>query len=208
MKLPLRKYQEEEEEEEEKEEAVESRLTSSVAMQLMKQRTIMLAGEINKALADRITSQLLVLDGEASDKPIRIFINSPGGDADAGFAMFDMIKFIKSPVATISAGLCASAAVLVLMGAPRERRFALPNSRILIHQPSTAIHGFVSDIQIEASEIVKCRDRINKIIADETGQTIEKVQEDTRRNYWMSAEESKAYGLVTKVARSRDDVQV
>ena len=208
MKLPLRKYQEEEEEEEEKEEAVESRLTSSVAMQLMKQRTIMLAGEINKALADRITSQLLVLDGEASDKPIRIFINSPGGDADAGFAMFDMIKFIKSPVATISAGLCASAAVLVLMGAPPKRRFALPNSRILIHQPSTAIHGFVSDIQIEASEIVKCRDRINRIIADETGQTIEKVQEDTRRNYWMSAEESKAYGLVTKVVRSRDDVQL
>jgi ATP-dependent Clp protease protease subunit len=208
MEWTLPKFQEEEEEEEEKEELEkESKLTAGVAMQLMKLRTIMLAGEINKALADRITSQLLVLDGQASDEPIRIFINSPGGDADAGFAMYDMIKFIKSPVVTISAGLCASAAVLVLMGAPKERRFALPNSRILIHQPSTAIHGFVADIQIEASEIVKCRDRINKIIADETGQTIDKVMEDTRRNYWMSAEESKAYGLVCNVVQSRDEVQ-
>ena len=202
------KFQEEEEEEEKEEEEKQSKMAAGIGMRLMKQRTVMLAGEINKALADRITSQLLVLDGEASDKPIKIFINSPGGDADAGFAMYDMIRFIKSPVTTISAGLCASAAVLVLMGAPKERRFAMPNSRILIHQPSTAIHGFVADIQIEASEIVKCRDRITKIIADETGQRIEKVQDDTRRNYWMSAEESKAYGLVSKVVQSRDELEI
>jgi ATP-dependent Clp protease protease subunit len=166
----------------------------------------MLAGEIDKRLADRVTSQLLVLDGEDSTTPIKLFINSPGGDADAGFALYDMIRFIKSPVVTISAGLCASAAVLVLVASEKKRRLALPNSRLLIHQPSTAIHGFVADIQIEATEIVKCRDRINVLIAEATGQKVEKVQEDTKRNFWMSAEEAKAYGLVSRVIASRDEL--
>jgi len=194
-------------EEEEPKKSDNSKLTTEIATRLMDQRMIMLAGEINKRLADRVASQLLVLDGEQGHKPIRLFINSPGGDADAGFAMYDMIKFVKSPVITITAGLCASAAVLVLLAAEKERRYALPNSRFLIHQPSTAIHGFVSDIQIEASEIIKCRDRINGIIADTTGQKIEKVQADTRRNFWMSAEEASAYGLVSKVVESRDAIK-
>jgi ATP-dependent Clp protease protease subunit len=196
-----------EDEEEEPRKSDSAKLTAEIATRLMDLRMIMLAGEINKRLADRVASQLLVLDGDQGHKPIRLFINSPGGDADAGFAMYDMIKFVKSPVITITAGLCASAAVLVLLAAEKERRYALPNSRFLIHQPSTAIHGFVSDIQIEASEIIKCRDRINKIISDTTGQKSEKVEADTKRNFWMSAEEASAYGLVSKVVESRDAIK-
>jgi ATP-dependent Clp protease protease subunit len=198
-----REYQEEEPE---RERRAESRFAAAIGSRLMKQRIVMLAGEVDKQLADRVTSQLLLLDSEDSAKPIRIFINSPGGDADAGFAMYDMIRFVQSPVVTIAAGLCASAAVLVLVAAQKERRLALPNSRFLIHQPSTAIHGYVADIQIEANEIVKCRDRINGIIAEATGQKLEKVQEDTRRNFWMSAEEAQAYGLISKVMSSRNEL--
>lgn len=202
--LPLTNRIEEEEEDQEKEPGM--KINPKVLEKLIDQRTIMLAGPIDRTLADRIMSQLLVLDGGDNHDPIKLFINSPGGDADAGFAMFDMIRFVQSPVIAISAGLCASAAVLVLMAAEKKNRVSLPNSRFLIHQPSTAIHGFVADIQIEANEIVKCRDRINKIISEATGQSVEKVAEDTRRNFWMSAEESKKYGLISKVVSSKDDI--
>jgi len=191
---------------EEPDEAAGRRLEASLVLRLLKQRTIIMAGEVSKRLADRINSQLLVLDGEDPSAPIQLYIDSPGGDADAGFAMYDVIRFINAPVKTISAGLCASAAVLVLLGAEKERRFALPNSRVLIHQPSTVVRGDVSDIQIEASEILKCRNKINQIIAQATGQEVKKVEEDTKRNYWMSAEEALAYGLVGKVIGSRSEL--
>ena len=184
----------------------ERRTDNQVLMRLLKQRTVMLTDEISRESAQRVMSQLLLLDEESADEPIKLFINSPGGDADAGFAVFDMIRFVHAPVKTVCAGLAASAAVIVLLSSPKERRFSLPNARVLIHQPSTGVRGDASDIQIEASEILKCREKINTLIADETGQKVEKVSRDTRRNYWMSAPEALEYGLVGKVISSSKEL--
>lgn len=166
---------------------------------LLKTRTILVSDGIDKKLAEKIMSQLLLLEQDDPEKDIKMFINSPGGDADAGFAIFDMIRFIKPKVKTICAGVTASAAVIILLAASKEDRFSLPNARVLIHQPSTGIQGTAADIQIEASEIIKCREKINKLIADETGQTVEKVGNDTKRNLWMPALECLEYGLISKV---------
>ena len=175
-------------------------------MRLLKQRTVILAGEISRVSAQRVISQLLLLSEDAPGEPVKLFINSPGGDADAGFAIFDVMRFVESPVHVIGTGLAASAAVIVLLSSPKEQRFSLRNARFLIHQPSTGVSGAASDIQIEASEILKCRDKINKLIAEETGKTPEEVGEDTRRNYWMSAEEALKYGLIGKVIASAKEI--
>lgn len=177
----------------------ESRADEGMALRLMKMRTVLLSGEINKESARRVISRLLALAEEDPSAPIKLFIDSPGGDADAGYAIFDIIRFIKAPVQAICAGLTASAAVIVLLGSPRERRLSLPNARILIHQPSTGIHGSASDIQIEASEILKIREKINRLIAEETKQPVEKVAKDMHRNFWMSAKEAQEYGLVSRI---------
>ena len=184
----------------------EKRGEEGMASRLLKLRTILLAGEINKESAQRVISQLLLLSHEDASKPIRLFIDSPGGDADAGYAIFDVIRFIETPVYTICAGLAASAAVIVLLASPRERRLSLPNARLLIHQPSTGIHGSASDIQIEASEILKIREKINKLIAEETKQPVEKVAKDMHRNFWMSAKEAQEYGLVGRVVVSAKEL--
>jgi ATP-dependent Clp protease protease subunit len=175
-------------------------------VKLLKTRTIVLADDIDKKQAQKIITQLLLLEAEDPNAEIKILIDSPGGDADAGFAMYDMIRFVKPRVRTICAGLTASAAVIVLLAAKKEDRLSLPNARVLIHQPSTGVSGSAADIQIEASEILKFRDKINKLIAAETGQPLEKVEQDTRRNYWMSAEESLKYGLICKIVKSRDEM--
>ena len=180
-------------------EADGARPENMIAMRLLKQRTVMLAGEINRESAQQVITKLLLLGEEVPEEPIKFFINSPGGDADAGFAIFDVVRYIPSPVQMITAGLAASAAVIVLLASPKERRFSLPNARFLIHQPSTGVRGDASDIQIEASEILKCREKINKLIAEETGKTVEGVHSDTLRNFWMSAEEAFKYGLVGEV---------
>ncbi len=204
-------HSQEEEEEEEEEEGEEERMDIQrfdiLSQKLMKSRTIVIADEITKRLAQRVIAQLLILEQESHKEDIKIFINSPGGDADAGFAIYDMMKFIKPKVKTICAGVTASAAVIILIGAQKENRFSLPNSRILIHQPSTGVHGTASDIQIEASEILKCREKINKLIAEETSQKFEKVENDTKRNYWMSAEEGVKYGLLSKIIRTQEDIK-
>lgn len=173
-----------------------------IGARLLKQRTVILAGEIHRDSAQKVITQLLVLSAEDPKTPIKLFINSPGGDADAGFAIYDIIRFIEAPVTAICAGLTASAAVIVLLACPKERRFSLPNSRLLIHQPSTGIRGDASDIQIEASEILKLRAKGDRLIADETGQPIEKVKRDTHRNFWMNAQEAQEYGLVGRVLSS------
>jgi ATP-dependent Clp protease protease subunit len=173
-----------------------------IGARLLKQRTVILAGEIHRDSAQKVIAQLLLLSAEDPKAPIKLFINSPGGDADAGFAIYDIIRFIESPVKAICAGLTASAAVIVLLACPKDRRFSLPNSRLLIHQPSTGIRGDASDIQIEASEILKLRAKGDRLIADETGQPIEKVKRDTHRNFWMNAPEAQEYGLVGKVISS------
>ena len=174
-------------------------------MRLLKTRTILLSGEVNKALGERVIRQLLLLE-EAGDDPIRVFIDSPGGDADAGFAIFDMLRFVKPEVYTIGMGLVASAGALILLASPRERRIGLPNSHYLIHQPLSGIRGVATEIEIHARELEKLRQKINKLIADETGQVLEKVEKDTDRDFWMSAEEAKEYGLLSSVIISRSDL--
>jgi ATP-dependent Clp protease protease subunit len=172
----------------------------------MKSRIIMITDVITKRLAQRTIGQLLILEQEDPEKEIKVFINSPGGDADAGFAIYDMMKFIKPKIKNVCAGVAASAAVIILLGTGKENRVSLPNSRILIHQPSTGVHGTASDIQIEASEILKCREKINRMISDETNREFEKVENDTKRNYWMSAEEAVEYGLISKIINTQSDL--
>ena len=185
----------------------EKRSGGDLIAKLLKARTIMVTDEVTKKMAQQIITQLILLEGENNDD-IKMFINSPGGDADAGFAIYDMMRFVKPKIKAICAGVAASAAVIILLGTAKENRFSLPNARILIHQPSTGIHGTASDIQIEASEILKCREKINRLISAETGQTMEKVESDTKRNFWMSAEEALKYGLISKIVKTGDDLTV
>jgi ATP-dependent Clp protease protease subunit len=172
---------------------------------MLKTRTILLSGEIDKDLSERTIRQLLLLE-DMGDDPIRIFIDSPGGDADAGYAIFDMIRFVKPEVWTIGMGLVASAAALVQLAAPRERRVGLPNSHYLIHQPLSGIRGVATDIEIHARELDKLRGRINRLIADETGQDFAQVEKDTDRDFWMNAEESVKYGLISRVVSRREEL--
>ena len=193
-----------EEEEEEKEDA--SAKESVVLLDLLKNtRTIIISEAILPKLTHRVIAQLLWLDSKG-DAPIHIYLNTPGGSADDGFALFDMIRFVKSPVYTICVGLSASAGVLTLLGAPKERRMALPNARIMMHQPSGGGRGRASDIEITADEILKLRQRANEIIAAETGKPVDQVDKDTDRDYWMTAEEAKMYGLISRVIKSLRDI--
>jgi ATP-dependent Clp protease, protease subunit len=173
----------------------------------LKTRTIILSGEIDKPLAERTIRQLLMLE-DMGDDPIKIFIDSPGGDADAGYAIFDMVRFVKPQVYMIGMGLVASAAAIILLAAPNARRIALPNSHFLIHQPLSGMRGVATEIEIHAREIEKMRSRINKLIADETGQSIERVSKDTDRDYWMAADEAKEYGLISRVIVSRTELNI
>jgi len=176
-----------------------------LAGKMLKTRTILLSGEINKELAEHTIKQLLLME-DASDKPVRIFIDSPGGDADAGYAIFDMIRFIRPHVWTIGMGLVASAAAIIQLAAPKERRVGLPNSHYLIHQPLSGIRGVATDIEIHAKELEKLREKINRLIAAETGHPFEQVEKDTDRDYWMNAAEAMGYGLISRVITRRDEI--
>jgi ATP-dependent Clp protease protease subunit len=170
---------------------------------MLKTRTILISGEIRKELAERTIKQLLLLE-DMGDGPIRIFIDSPGGDADAGYAIFDMIRFVRPPVWTIGMGLVASAAAIIQLASPRERRAGLPNSHYLIHQPLSGIRGVATDIEIHARELEKLRDKINRLIAEETGVDFAQVEKDTDRDFWMNAEEAVQYGLISRIVVSRN----
>lgn len=178
---------------------------SNLIEKILKTRNILLSGEINKSLSERIIRQLILLEDQG-EEPIKVFIDSPGGDADAGFAIFDMMRFIKPDVIIIGMGLVASAAAIILLAAPKERRIALPNSHYLIHQPLSGMRGVATEIEIHAKELDKLRRKINKLIAEETGQKIEKVEKDTDRDYWMNAEEAIEYGLISKIISNRDEL--
>ena len=179
---------------------------STVLQNLFKSRTITIFGEINQKVAESTVAQLLALAVE-NDDPIRIFINSPGGHVESGDSIHDMIRFVKPQVKVIGTGWVASAGAHIYLGAKKENRLCMPNTRFLIHQPLGGAGGRATDIAIEAKEIIKMRRRINEVIARETGQPLERVEKDTDRNYWMSAEEAKDYGLVSRIIENSDGVE-
>lgn len=168
---------------------------------LLKNRTLTIFGEITQSVAQRSAERLLALSFESED-PITLFIGSPGGHVESGDTVFDMIRYIKPTVRTVGTGWVGSIATHIYLAADRDNRFALPNTRFLIHQPAGGFGGDASDIEIHAREIVKTRERINQIIAEQTGQPLDRVQQDTDRDYWMSAEESVEYGLVGRIIQS------
>ena len=172
---------------------------------LISNRTITLFGEINQEVARKTAEKLLALSFE-SDEPITMYIGSPGGHVESGDTIFDMIRYIKPQVRTVGTGWVGSIATHIYLAPDKENRFALPNTRFLIHQPHGGFGGDASDIEIHAREIVKTRERITGVIAAQTGQSLDKVAEDTQRDYWMSAEESVDYGLVGKIISNIDDL--
>ena len=193
------------EEQGEQEENEEKKGFTPLHQKLLETRTILLFGEIDMEMARQISGQLLVLSAE-SDEPIKLIINSPGGHVESGDTIFDMIRFVQAPVKVIGTGWVASAAALIYAAAKKENRYSLPNTRFLLHQPMGGARGQAADIAIEAEEILKMRRRLNETFARQTGQPVEKVEEDTDRNFWMSAQEAQEYGLVTQIVESIDDV--
>lgn len=181
------------------------RREESIGLRMLQTRTILVSGGIDDKIAARTIAQLLILDAENHD-PIRVMITSQGGHVDSGFAIHDMLRFVESPVVAIGAGWVASIAVPILFGAPKENRYSLPHTRFLLHQPSGGAGGQASDIRIEAEEILKVRERLNTLIADETGQSVERVEKDSDRNFWMDAEQALEYGLVGRVITSATEI--
>ena len=173
----------------------------------LKTRQIILTGEINKELADSIVRQLLILDSEDEKTPIYMYIDSPGGDVDAGFAIFDMIRFINAPVYLIGMGLIASAATLVLLAVDKEFRVGLPNSRYLIHQPLGGMRGVATDIEIYAKDMEKIRAKLNSLIAEQTGTSLEQVTKDTERDFWLDSDEAVKYGLISKIIAKKSELK-
>ncbi len=173
---------------------------------LLKERIVMIGGEINEAVATTTIAQFLFLESEAPDKDIHLYINSMGGMVSAGLAIYDTIQYIKPDVSTICMGMAASMAAILLTAGTKGKRYVLPHSRLLIHQPMGGISGQATDIAIHAEEIVKRREELNNILAYHTGQPLEKLKKDTDRNFWMSPEEAKKYGLVDKVISKRIDI--
>ncbi|CAB3679658.1 MULTISPECIES: ATP-dependent Clp endopeptidase proteolytic subunit ClpP [Achromobacter] len=172
---------------------------------LLRERLIFLVGPVNDATANLVVAQLLFLESENPDKDISLYINSPGGSVYAGMAIFDTMQFIKPDVSTLCTGLAASMGAFLLAAGKKGKRFTLPNSRIMIHQPSGGAQGQASDIQIQAREILDLRERLNRILAENTGQSMERIGLDTERDNFMSAEDAVSYGLVDKVMSSRSE---
>ena len=170
---------------------------------LLKERVIFLVGEVNDQTANLVVAQLLFLESENPDKDISFYINSPGGSVSAGLAIYDTMQFIKPEGSTLCMGMAASMGSFLLMAGAKGKRFALPNSKIMIHQPSGGTSGQATDIEIHAREIIKTREQLNKIYADRTGQTVEKIASDMERDRYMSADEAQAYGLVDQVIHKR-----
>ena len=173
---------------------------------LLENRIIMVAKPVDREMAASIVAQLLLLDAKDSTKPIMVYVNSPGGDADSGFGIYDAMRMVKAPVTTVCFGLAASAAVIIFVGARKGRRFTLANSRFLIHQPSTFSQGSASDLEITANEIIKTRDLYNQILAQETGKSDKTILKDVSRDFWLSAAEAVDYGLATKVIQSVEEL--
>jgi ATP-dependent Clp protease protease subunit len=174
---------------------------------LLKDRIVILGTPINDDVANTIIAQLLFLESEDPDKDINLYVNSPGGVVTSGLAIYDTIQFMKAPVSTICVGQAASMGAVLLAAGAKGKRYALPNSRIMIHQPSGGAQGQATDIEIQAREILKMRENLNKILAHHTGKSLEKVSEDVERDYFLSAQEAKDYGLVDEILTKRPDTK-
>jgi ATP-dependent Clp protease protease subunit len=170
---------------------------------LLRERIIFLVGPVNDATANLVVAQMLFLESENPDKDIFLYINSPGGSVSAGLSIYDTMNFIKPDVSTLCMGMAASMGSFLLMAGAKGKRIALPNAKIMIHQPSGGAQGQASDIEITAREILKTREQLNRIYADRTGQTYEKIAADMERDYYMSPEEAKTYGLIDQVIAKR-----
>jgi ATP-dependent Clp protease, protease subunit len=169
-------------------------------------RVVMLTGEVNDGVARRVTERLFALSAQSA-APITFVISSPGGHVESGDMIHDVIKFINAPVRMLGTGWVASAGALIYAAAQRENRYCLPNTRFLLHEPRGGIGGMASDVEIQAREVLRMRERLNRIFADATGQPLDKIKRDTDRDYWMMAEEAKAYGLVGKIVNSANDIR-
>ena len=191
---------------EEKEDTKKIAAPDALAEKFLKTRQILLSGEINKELAEKFNKQLLLLEAD-SNKPVYVYIDSPGGDVTAGFAIYDMIRFVKCPVVLIGNGLIASAAALILLAVPQNMRVGLPNSEYLIHQPLSGMRGTATDIQIHTANVKKTKAKINTIISEATGKDLKKVEADTDRDYWLDADEALEYGLISKIISNRDELK-
>ena len=176
-----------------------------VAERLFKARTVVISGEINQKVAASVISQLLALAAD-SNEDITCYINSQGGHVEAGDTIHDMVRFLTPRVRMVGTGWVASIAALIFVAVPKEDRYCLPNTRFLLHQPAGGAGGSAADIEIEAREILKMRDRLNKVLAEQTGQPLEKIEDDTRRNFWLSAEEAKKYGIVGKIIKEQKEL--
>lgn len=175
--------------------------------ELMKTRSVIISDEISEELAQKVYAQIIVMNEQSKTDPIYVYINSPGGDADSGFGIYDMLRFIDAPVITVVCGLCASAAVTIFLAADKGKNYSTPNSRFLLHQPSTGVRGTASDMTITANEINKTRERYNKIVSEVTGKDMETLKKDADRDFWMSPEEALAYGLVGKIITSKAEAK-
>jgi ATP-dependent Clp protease protease subunit len=180
-------------------------MTDAVRDRLFEARNLIISGEINQKLVSHVMGQLLAMSAE-SDKPITIFINSQGGHVESGDTIHDVIRFIKPRVRMVGTGWVASAGALIYVSVPKEDRYALPNTRFLLHQPAGGSSGMAADVEIEAREILRMRERINKIFARETGQPFERIETDTHRNFWLDARSAIEYGLVGKIISGVDEL--
>jgi ATP-dependent Clp protease protease subunit len=202
--MPGRSWLREDAPEKEEKEKKEKEPKSKLEEKFLETRTILLFGEISQKSAREVCEKLILLSA-LNDNDIKLIINSQGGHVEAGDTIHDMLRFVKPKVKILGTGWVASAGALIYVAVPVEQRYSLPNTRFMLHQPSGGVGGQATDISIEAAEILKMRERLNQIFSVQTGQPVEKIERDTDRNFWMSAEEAKAYGLVGKVISSQTD---
>jgi ATP-dependent Clp protease, protease subunit len=202
--LPRQIWSREDAPEKEEKEKKEKEPKTKLEEKFLETRTILLFGEISQKVAREVSEKLILL-AAINENDIKLIINSQGGHVEAGDTIHDMIRFVKPKVKILGTGWVASAGALIYVAVPVEQRFSLPNTRFMLHQPSGGVGGQATDISIEAQEILKMRDRLNQIFATQTGQSMERIEKDTDRNFWMSAQEAKDYGLVGKVITSQAD---